>query len=44
MATNAAKIAKTGKFGDLRRRLVFVLLAPAKAGDGIIAGGPMRAG
>ncbi len=27
MATNAAKIAKTDKFGDLRRRLVFLLLA-----------------
>ena len=27
MATNSAKIAKTGKFGDLRRRLVFLLLA-----------------
>ncbi|MDZ4355616.1 MAG: preprotein translocase subunit SecY, partial [Variovorax sp.] len=27
MATNAATIAKTGKFGDLRRRLVFLLLA-----------------
>ena len=27
MATNAAQIAKTGKFGDLRRRLVFLLLA-----------------
>ena len=27
MATNAASIAKTGKFGDLRRRLVFLLLA-----------------
>ena len=27
MATNAANIAKTGKFGDLRRRLVFLLLA-----------------
>ena len=27
MATNAADIAKTGKFGDLRRRLVFLLLA-----------------
>ena len=27
MATNAAQIAKTGKFGDLRRRLVFSLLA-----------------
>jgi len=27
VATNAATIAKTGKFGDLRRRLVFLLLA-----------------
>ncbi len=27
MATNASQIAKTGKFGDLRRRLVFLLLA-----------------
>jgi preprotein translocase subunit SecY len=27
VATNAAQIAKTGKFGDLRRRLVFLLLA-----------------
>ncbi len=27
MATNAATIAKAGKFGDLRRRLVFLLLA-----------------
>lgn len=27
MATSAAQIAKTGKFGDLRRRLVFLLLA-----------------
>ena len=27
METNAAQIAKTGKFGDLRRRLVFLLLA-----------------
>jgi preprotein translocase subunit SecY len=27
VATNAANIAKTGKFGDLRRRLVFLLLA-----------------
>ena len=27
MATNAAELAKTGKFGDLRRRLVFLLLA-----------------
>jgi preprotein translocase subunit SecY len=27
LATNAAQIAKTGKFGDLRRRLVFLLLA-----------------
>ena len=27
MATNSAQIAKTGKFGDLRRRLVFLLLA-----------------
>lgn len=27
MATSAASIAKTGKFGDLRRRLVFLLLA-----------------
>ena len=27
MATNAASIAKTGKYGDLRRRLVFLLLA-----------------
>ena len=27
MATNANQIAKTGKFGDLRRRLVFLLLA-----------------
>lgn len=27
MATNAAQTAKTGKFGDLRRRLVFLLLA-----------------
>jgi len=27
VAVNAAQIAKTGKFGDLRRRLVFLLLA-----------------
>ena len=27
MATNTASVAKTGKFGDLRRRLVFLLLA-----------------
>ncbi len=27
MATNATTLAKTGKFGDLRRRLVFLLLA-----------------
>ena len=27
MATNAATLAKTGKFGDLRRRLVFLLLS-----------------
>ena len=27
MATSAAQLAKTGKFGDLRRRLVFLLLA-----------------
>jgi preprotein translocase subunit SecY len=27
VATNAATIAKTGKYGDLRRRLVFLLLA-----------------
>ena len=27
MATNAAQLAKTGKFGDLQRRLVFLLLA-----------------
>jgi preprotein translocase subunit SecY len=27
VATNPAQIAKTGKFGDLRRRLVFLLLA-----------------
>ena len=27
MATSASDIAKTGKFGDLRRRLVFLLLA-----------------
>ena len=27
MATNTAQIAKTGKFGDLRNRLVFLLLA-----------------
>ncbi|MGQ0710236.1 MAG: preprotein translocase subunit SecY [Rhodoferax sp.] len=27
MATNATQIAKSGKFGDLRRRLVFLLLA-----------------
>jgi preprotein translocase subunit SecY len=27
VATNAAQIAKTGKYGDLRRRLVFLLLA-----------------
>ncbi|HOF50735.1 MAG TPA: preprotein translocase subunit SecY, partial [Rhodoferax sp.] len=27
MATNAAQIANSGKFGDLRRRLVFLLLA-----------------
>ena len=31
MAT-AAQIAKTGKFGDLRRRLVFLLLALKQAG------------
>ena len=27
MATNSAQIAKTGKYGDLRNRLVFLLLA-----------------
>jgi preprotein translocase subunit SecY len=27
LATNAAQLAKTGKYGDLRRRLVFLLLA-----------------
>ena len=27
MATNATQLAKTGKYGDLRRRLVFLLLA-----------------
>jgi preprotein translocase subunit SecY len=27
VATNASQIAKTGKFGDLRRRLMFLLLA-----------------
>jgi len=27
VATNAAQLAKTGKFGDLRRRLTFLLLA-----------------
>jgi len=27
VATNAAQIAKTGKFGDLRNRLIFLLLA-----------------
>jgi preprotein translocase subunit SecY len=27
VATNAAQIAKTGKFGDLRKRLIFLLLA-----------------
>ncbi len=27
MATNTAQLAKTGKYGDLRRRLVFLLLA-----------------
>jgi len=27
VATSTANIAKTGKFGDLRRRLVFLLLA-----------------
>ena len=27
MATNAAQLAKTGKYGDLRRRLVYLLLA-----------------
>ncbi len=27
MATNAAQLAKTGKFGDLRRRLIFLVLA-----------------
>jgi len=27
VATNAAQLAKTGKFGDLRRRLMFLLLA-----------------
>lgn len=27
MATNATQLAKTGKFGDLRRRLVFLVLA-----------------
>ena len=27
MATNAAQLAKTGKYGDLRRRLMFLLLA-----------------
>ena len=27
MATNPTQLAKSGKFGDLRRRLVFLLLA-----------------
>ena len=27
MATNANQLAKSGKFGDLRRRVVFLLLA-----------------
>ena len=27
MATNAAQLAKTGKYGDLRRRLLFLLMA-----------------
>ena len=27
MATSAAQIAQTGKFGDLRKRLIFLLLA-----------------
>ena len=27
MATNANQLAKSGKFGDLRRRLTFLLLA-----------------
>jgi len=27
VATNATQLAKTGKFGDLRRRLMFLLLA-----------------
>ena len=27
MATNSNQLAKSGKFGDLRRRLVFLLLA-----------------
>ena len=27
MATNTTRLAKSGKFGDLRRRLVFLLLA-----------------
>jgi preprotein translocase subunit SecY len=27
VATNATKLAKTDKFGDLRRRLIFLLLA-----------------
>jgi preprotein translocase subunit SecY len=27
VATNSAQIAKTGKYGDLRNRLVFLLLA-----------------
>ncbi|HEX5738336.1 MAG TPA: preprotein translocase subunit SecY, partial [Hydrogenophaga sp.] len=27
MATGPSSLAKTGKFGDLRRRLVFLLLA-----------------
>jgi len=27
VATNATQLAKSGKFGDLRRRLVFLVLA-----------------
>ena len=32
MATNSTQLAKSGKFGDLRRRLVFLLLALKQAG------------
>ena len=44
MATNANQLAKSGKFGDLRRRLVFLLLALVVYRIGLVASGrPGRA-